>query len=86
MQSENSWKWIMNKTNTNWHPTYTITPATAAALMQIEADRTVVEQTPLPLAVREELRRRARDLAAAKLISGEVYVDTLDIETVGIET
>jgi len=43
-----------------WHPTYTITPATATALMQIEADRTVVEQTPLPLAVREELRRRAR--------------------------
>ena len=44
----------------NWQPTYTITPATAAALMQIEADRTVVEQTPLPLAVQEELRRRAR--------------------------
>jgi len=43
-----------------WHPTYTITPATAAALIQIEADRTLVEQTPLPLAVREELRRRAR--------------------------
>ncbi|MCD4842314.1 MAG: hypothetical protein K8R08_09990 [Methanosarcinales archaeon] len=51
---------------TFWHPTYTITPATAAALMQIEADRTVVEQTPLPLAVREELRRLARDLAATK--------------------
>ncbi|MBW6518165.1 MAG: Fic family protein [ANME-2 cluster archaeon] len=45
---------------TFWHPTYTIAPATAAALMQIEADRTVVEQTPLPLAVQEELRRRAR--------------------------
>jgi Fic family protein len=50
----------MNELNPNWHPTYTITTATAAALMQIEADRTVVEQTPLPLAVREELRRRAR--------------------------
>ncbi|KAF5427665.1 hypothetical protein C5S42_04595 [Candidatus Methanomarinus sp.] len=49
-----------------WHPTYTITPATAAALMQIEADRTMVEQTPLPLAVQEEPCRRARDLAATK--------------------
>jgi len=38
----------MNELNPNWHPTYTITPATAAALMQIEADRTVVEQTLLP--------------------------------------
>ena len=70
----------------HWHPTYTITPATAAALMQIEADRTVVERTMLPLAVREELRCRARDLAAAKLISFELDVDNLDIETVGIET
>jgi tRNA A37 threonylcarbamoyladenosine dehydratase len=34
--------------------------------MQIEADLTVVEQTPLPQAVREKLRRRARDLAATK--------------------
>jgi len=53
---------------TFWQPTYTITPvtATATALMQIEADRTVVEQTTLPLAVREELRRRARDLTATK--------------------
>jgi peptide subunit release factor RF-3 len=49
-----------------WHPTYTITPATAAALMQIEAARTVVEQTPLLLAVREELRHRARNLAVTK--------------------
>jgi hypothetical protein len=45
---------------TIWHPTYTITPATAAALMQIKDNQTVVEQTPLSLAVREELRRRAR--------------------------
>jgi hypothetical protein len=43
------------KKHTLWHPIYTVTPATATALMQIEADRTVVEQTPLPLAVREEL-------------------------------
>jgi len=34
--------------------------------MQIEADRTVVEQTLLPVAVQEELRRLARDLAATK--------------------
>lgn len=71
---------------TFWHPIYPITPATATALMQIEADRTVVKQTMLPLAVREELRCRARDLTAAKLISGEVNVYNLDIETVGIET
>jgi len=69
-----------------WHPNYTITPATAAALMQIEADRTVVEQTLLPLAVQEQLRCRARDLLLPKLISGEVDVNNLDIETVGRET
>ena len=63
-----------------WHPTYTITPATAAALMQIEADRTVVEQTPLPLAVREELRRRTRNLLLPKLISGEVDVENIDVQ------
>ena len=66
---------------TIWHPTYTITPATAAALMQIEDNQTVVEQIPLPLAVREELRRCARDLAVAKLISGEENVRNLTIET-----
>jgi len=70
----------MNKTNPPWHPTYTITPATAAALMQIEADRTVVEQTPLPLAVREELRRRTRNLLLPKLISGEVDVENIDVQ------
>ena len=74
------------KKQTHWHPTYTITPATAAALMQIEADRTMVEQTPLTMTVREELRCRARDLAVTKLISGEVDVDNLEIETVGRET
>ncbi|MBT9438734.1 MAG: hypothetical protein GAS50_06040 [Desulfobacterales bacterium] len=46
----------------------------------------MVEQTPLPLAVQEELRRRARDLLLPKLISGEVDVNNLDIETVGRET
>ncbi len=39
---------------------YTLTPATASALMEIESARTAVEQTPLPLTVQEELRRRAR--------------------------
>jgi len=38
------------KKQTHWHPIYPIIPAKAAAFMQIEADRTVVEQTPLPLA------------------------------------
>ena len=37
------------------HPTYTITLATAAALMQIEADRTVVEQTLLPKLISGEV-------------------------------
>jgi len=41
-----------------WHPTYTLTHA--SALMQIESARTVVEHTQLPSAVQQELRRRAR--------------------------
>ena len=41
-------------------PTYTITSATASALMEIEAARAVVEHTPLPLGVQEKLHRRAR--------------------------
>jgi len=43
-----------------WHPTYTLTPATASPLMQIESARTAIEHTPLPPAVQEELRHRAR--------------------------
>jgi len=43
-----------------WHPTYTLTPATASALMQIESARTAIEHTPLPPAVQEELRHCAR--------------------------
>ena len=43
-----------------WHPTYTLTPATASALMRIESARTAVEHTSLPPAVQEELRRLAR--------------------------
>jgi hypothetical protein len=38
-----------------WHPTYTITSATAAALMQVEADRIVVEQTLLPKLISGEV-------------------------------
>lgn len=43
-----------------WHPTYTLTPTTASALMQIEAAWTAVEHTLLLPAVLEKLRRRAR--------------------------
>lgn len=41
-------------------PRYTLTPAIARWLMDIEAARAVVEHTPLPPAVEAELRRRAR--------------------------
>lgn len=50
----------MNKSHPLWHPRYTITPAIARALMDIEAARAVVEQTPLSPAAEAELRRRAR--------------------------
>jgi Fic family protein len=43
-----------------WHPLYTLTPAIARALMDIEAARIVVGQTLLPPAAEAELRRRAR--------------------------
>jgi Fic family protein len=43
-----------------WHPLYTLTPAIARALMDIEAARAVVGQTPLPPAAEAELRHRAR--------------------------
>ncbi len=46
--------------NTPWQPNYTITPATASGLMEIEAARAVLAQVPLPVAVQVELRRRAR--------------------------
>ena len=45
----------MSKLNPNWHTTYIITPTTAAALIQIEADRTVVEQTMLPKLISGEV-------------------------------
>jgi Fic family protein len=43
-----------------WSPRYTITPAIARGLMEIEAARAVVERTPLPPTAEAELRRRAR--------------------------
>jgi Fic family protein len=43
-----------------WLPRYTLTSAIARALMDIEAARAVVEQTPLPPAAEAELRHRAR--------------------------
>jgi hypothetical protein len=43
-----------------WQPRYTLTPAVARHLMEIEAARAVVEQIALPPAVESELRRRAR--------------------------
>src|SRR6185295_5418713 len=43
-----------------WQPRYTLTPAIARHLMEIEAARAVVEQLPLSPAVQSELRRQAR--------------------------
>jgi hypothetical protein len=43
-----------------WHPRHVITPAIARGLMEIEAARAVVDETPLPLSAEAELRRRAR--------------------------
>jgi Fic family protein len=43
-----------------WQPSYTLSPRSARALMEIEAARAVVAHTALPLAVREALRQRAR--------------------------
>jgi Fic family protein len=43
-----------------WKPRYRLTPAMGRDLMTIEAARTVVDHTPLPLAAEVELRRRAR--------------------------
>jgi len=43
-----------------WHPRYVITTAIARGLMEIEAARAVVDETPLPVAAEAELRHRAR--------------------------
>jgi len=44
----------------SWQPRYGLTLAMARSLMEIEAARAVVGQTPLPPAVQSELRRQAR--------------------------
>jgi Fic family protein len=43
-----------------WQPRYTLTPAAVRSLLEIEAAKTIVDHTPFPPAVAEELRRRAR--------------------------
>lgn len=43
-----------------WQPRYTLTPAAVRSLLEVEAAKTIVGHTPFPLAVTEELRRRAR--------------------------
>lgn len=45
---------------TTWSPRYTLTPAIARGLMQIEAARALVDHTPLPPAAEAELRAHAR--------------------------
>lgn len=47
---------IMN----TWQPSYTITPAIASGLMEIEAARAMVEHLPLSPAAEAELRHQAR--------------------------
>jgi len=58
-----------------WQPTYTITSATASALMEIGAARAVVEHTPLPHGVQEKLCRRARAYSLSE--SYRQFVGTL---------
>lgn len=43
-----------------WSPRFTLTPAIARCLMQIEAARALVDHTPLPPAAEAELRAHAR--------------------------
>jgi Fic family protein len=49
---------------TTWTSKYTLTPAIAGGLMQIEAARALVDHMPLPPAAEAELRARARVRAA----------------------
>jgi Fic family protein len=44
----------------SWQPRYAITPSIARGLIEIESARTIVESTPVPLAVQAELSRRTR--------------------------
>ncbi len=50
----------MNKKIFIWKPSYTINANIARALMEIEAAKAVVENTPLSPAVEAELRHKAR--------------------------
>lgn len=50
----------MNKKISIWKPSYTINANIARALMEIEAAKAVVENTPLSPAVEAELRHKAR--------------------------
>ena len=50
----------MTSINPVWQPRYTLSPIIARHLMEIEAARAVVENTPLSPAVEAELRHRAR--------------------------
>jgi len=50
----------MNKQRNSWKPVYTINPAIARALMEIEAAKAVVESTPLSPVIEAELRHKAR--------------------------
>ena len=50
----------MNKERKAWKPVYTISPAVARALMEIEAAKAVVDGTPLSPAIKAELRHKAR--------------------------
>jgi Fic family protein len=51
---------LLKKKIRRWSPHYVLTPKAGAALMEIEAAKTLVEVSPLPLVAAEELRRRAR--------------------------
>ena len=51
-------------TSSLWSPRYTLTPAIARGLMQIEAARVLVDHTPLSPAAEAELRAQARVQAA----------------------
>ncbi len=50
----------MSKKMTPWKPVYTISPAIAQGLMEIEAAKAVVDHTPLSPAIEAELRYKAR--------------------------
>ncbi len=51
---------IMPRKINSWQPRYTITSTIAKSLMEIEAARVAVEYSPLPPAVENELRQKAR--------------------------